>query len=154
YHVIFDASHNGSSLSIYWLGPIAALIAVLIGKALVSSSETREVSKGKLFLVVASIGFCFLLLLFGGNYTLFYKTNRALLTGDYQSVEGTVQDFVPMPPGGHSIESFEVNKISFRYGSGVGSVMFNSEWNRGSIHNGVQVRIAYSGEDILRVEVR
>lgn len=154
YHVIFDASQSNSEIAIFWLGPLAAIIPGLIGWSLFRSSDPKEAAKGKFFLLIAFLGFCFSLVLLVGKYNEHFQSKNALRTGDYQIVEGTVENFVPMPPGGHSTESFEVNKIPFRYGNGRGSVVFNSEWNRGYIHNGVQARIAYKGENILRVEVR
>ena len=69
-------------------------------------------------------------------------------------VEGTVEDFTPMPPGGHSIECFKVGKKSFQYGSGWGSIVFNSDSNHGYIHSSASVRITYRDEDILRVEIK
>jgi hypothetical protein len=32
-------------------------------------------------------------------------------------------------------------------------MVFNSEWNRGYIHEGAQLRISYKNGDILRIEV-
>lgn len=94
------------------------------------------------------------MLLLTASHSEYYQAKYALKTGDYQVAEGIVETFVPMPPGGHATESFEINKIPFRYRSGSGSVFFNSEWNRGYVHDGVQVRISYKDEHILRVEIR
>lgn len=41
--------------------------------------------------------------------------NHAYKQGEYQIVEGYVENFVPMPYTGHSHESFEVNGVSFSY---------------------------------------
>lgn len=68
--------------------------------------------------------------------------------------EGTVRDFKPMPRGGHSTESFTVNGKGFSYGAGWGSTAFNSEWNKGLIKEGSQVKIWYAGANILRIQVR
>jgi hypothetical protein len=126
----------------------------LIGWALKGSSDPKEALKGKMFLLISAVGFVFSLVLLLGHYSEYYGAKRALQTGDYQVIEGTVKNFVAMPPSGHSTESFDIDKTSFRYGSGRGSIVFNSEWNHGYIHNGVQARIAYKDEDILRIEVR
>lgn len=72
----------------------------------------------------------------------------------YSVTEGVVSDFIPMPPGGHSTERFVVNGVRFEYGSGWGSTTFNSEWNKGFIHNGVEARITYVGKEIIKVEVK
>lgn len=47
-----------------------------------------------------------------------------------------------------------VNDVRFEYGSGWGVTMFNSEWNKGLIHDGVEARITYVGKDIVKVEVK
>ena len=153
YHVVFDASRNSSELAIFALAPLGVLLAALIGWALKGSSDPKEALKGKMFLLFSAVGFVFSLVLLFGHYSEYYRAKKALRTRDYQVIEGTVENFVPMPPGGHSTESFDIDKTSFRYGSGRGSIVFNSEWNHGYIHNGVQVRIAYKDEDILRIEV-
>lgn len=63
-------------------------------------------------------------------------------------------NFIPMPPNGHSTESFNVSSSYFEYSSGWGSTSFNSEWNKGYIHNGAKVRITFLDKDILRVETQ
>ena len=105
-------------------------------------------------MAISGIGLAFSIVLAVGHYGEYHKAKKALETGDYQLSEGTVTDYVPMPPEGHSIESFKIGNTSFKYGSGWGSIVFKSEWNHGYIRNGSQVRISYKGEDILRVEVR
>jgi hypothetical protein len=78
----------------------------------------------------------------------------SLVHHDYSITEGVVTDFIPMPPGGHASKSFRIDGVNFSYGSGFGSTVFNSEWNNGAIHNGVEARISYRGPDILRIEVK
>ncbi len=154
YHVVFDASRNASELAIYALPPLGVLLAALIGWGFRGSSDPKEALKGKMFLLFAAVGLVFSLVLLVGNYSRYYRAKKALQAGDYQVIEGTVKNFVPMPSGGHSTETFDINKKSFRYGGGRGSIVFNSEWNHGYIHNGVQARIAYKDEDILRIEIK
>jgi hypothetical protein len=134
--------------------PIFALLPGLIGWALKDSDDPKEAFKGKFFLLLSGCGFALSLVLLIGNYAVYYRAKKALQIRDCQVVEGMVENFIPMPPGGHSIESFKVGQKSFQYGSGWGSTVLNSEWNHGYIHNGVEVRITYKDGDILRVEVR
>ena len=47
-----------------------------------------------------------------------------------------------------------LSTFRFEYGSGWGSTTFNSEWNKGFIHNGVEARITYVGKEIIKVEVK
>jgi hypothetical protein len=154
YQVAFDASQNYSQLFIWGLGPIFASIFFLIGWVLRQSTEKFERKKGVFFTAVSSA------LLAGSLLFLFAAANdlriakTALRSGRVKIAEGTIENFVPMPPGGHATESFIVDGTPFSYGSGWGSITFDSDWNTGFIHNGVQVRIAYRNGEILRIEVK
>lgn len=130
YRVVLDVSHNSSQLAIWVIIPLFALLPGLIGWARKGSSDPKEAFKGKFFMVISGCGFVFSLVLLTGRYAELHQAKKALQTRHYQVAEGTVVNFVPMPPGGHSIESFEVGKTSFQYGSGWGSIVFNSDWNR------------------------
>jgi hypothetical protein len=154
YHVVFDVSQNGSQLAIWFLIPLFALLPGLIGWALKNSGDPQSAFKGRFFILISGCGFAFSLVLLAGHWSNYHHAKKTLETRGYEIAEGAVRDFVPMPPGGHSIESFKVGDASFQYGSGWGSTIFNSEWNHGYIHNGAQVRITYSDGNILRVEVR
>jgi hypothetical protein len=154
YHVVFDASQNGSQLGIWAIIPLLALLPGLIGWAFKDSSDPKEALKGRFLLLISACGLALSLVFLVGRYGEYYQAKKALHTRDYQIVEGTVEGFVPMPPGGHSIERFKVGEKTFQYGSGWGSIVFNSEGNRGYIRNGAQVRISYLNEEILRVELR
>jgi hypothetical protein len=105
-------------------------------------------------LLISVCGFAVSPVFFIGRYGEYRQAKKALPTGNYQVAEGTVEDFSPMPPGGHSIESFKVGKNSFQYGSGWGSIVFNSDWNHGYIHSGATLRITYRDGDILRIAVK
>src|SRR5262245_32431394 len=113
YQVVFDASRNGSQLAIFLAAPIFALIFVMIGLALKNSIDPKEAIKGKFFLAISGVGFLLSLVLIAGNSAEYYQAKRALQTGNYKVVEGTVRNFVPMPPGGHSTESFDIGGTSF-----------------------------------------
>ena len=154
YHVVFDASRNGSQLVVCLLVSILALLPGLLGWSLMNSGKPEAELRGKFYVFVSVCAFAFSALFFLSEYAEFHEAKKALETGNYQTVEGTVTDFVPLPPGGHATESFKVGGTSFRYGSGWGSVIFNADWNHGYIRNGTHVRIAYQREKILRIEVR
>jgi len=154
YHVVFDVSQNSSQLVIFALIILFALLPGLIGWGLIGSSNATEAFKGKFFLLISFIGVALSLVALISVSWEYYDVRKALRTGNFQVAEGTIENFVPMPSGGHSTESFKVGTTSFAYGSGWGSIVFNSEWNHGFIRNGVQVRISYRDGDILRVETR
>jgi hypothetical protein len=154
YHVVFDASQNASQVGLFLFPPLFALVFGFIGWAVKNSGDPQWLAKGTFFMVISALGLGLSLVFLVSQLNKYHRAKKALETGNYQVAEGTVSDFVPMPPGGHSIEHFRVAGSAFQYGSGWGSVVFNSEWNRGDIRNGAQVRIAYSDGNILRVEVK
>lgn len=72
-------------------------------------------------------------------------------------VEGHVENFVPMPYGGHSSESFVVSGVTFRYSDfNVTDAFNNTASHGGPIRSDSYVRICYDPSDkaILRLEVR
>lgn len=154
YRTVFNASQNAFSLA--W-PPIIALFAgvfALIGWAIRQSDERVTRFKGIAFQCFGALGIIVGILCLVSNYVSMRSYTKALSNGDYSLEEGIVSDFVAMPPGGHAEESFRINKTMFSYGSGWGSLVFNSKWNRGFLRNGVRARITYRGEDILKVEIQ
>ena len=154
YHVVFDALQNGSQLAICLFIPLFLLVPGAVGWALKRSPDPHSVLKGKVFLFISIASFGVSLVVATISLVEYHQMKLALAEGDYQVTEGIVKEFVPMPPSGHPVENFRAGGASFHYGSGWDSVVFNSAWNRGYIHNGAQVRITHRGVDILRVEVK
>src|SRR5262245_53756421 len=154
YRVVFDISQNGNQLAILFLGPIGALLFSLVGWALRQTDDNDSRTRGTFFLVFSAAGGALSIFAILLSYAQFATLKHHLKTGRFKVAEGIVQDFVPMPPGGHATESFRVGDVNFRYGYGSSSTTFTSGWNQGYLHNGAQVRIAYDGGEILRVEVK
>jgi hypothetical protein len=151
YHTAFDVTRVGFQ---WWIPALIFIFASLLGTigwGLKTSADSRY--KGLLFQFVGGIGIVGALVFFIGIYAEYHSAMKALATHDYSVAEGVVTDFVPMPPGGHSTESFRIGDVRFRYGAGWGSTVFNSEWNTGFLRDGVRARITYRGEDILKVEI-
>jgi hypothetical protein len=153
YHVVFDVLQNGSQLAICLFIPLFLFIPGAVGCALKRSPGPDSLLKEKVFLFISIASFGVSLVAAMISFFEYHQMKLALAEGDYQVTEGIVTEFVPMPPNGRPIESFSVGGASFHYGSGWDSIGFNSAWNRGYIHNDVQVRITHRGVDILRVEV-
>jgi hypothetical protein len=154
YHVVFDALQNGSQLAICLFIPLFLLAPGAVGWTLARSTSPHPALKGKVFLFISIVSFGVSLTVATISFVQYHQMSLALADGDYQVTEGIVDEFVPMPPSGHPVESFRVGAASFHYGSGWDSIVFNSGRNRGYIHNGAQVRITHRGVDILRVEVK
>lgn len=89
-----------------------------------------------------------------GVADMYSRARQAYLNGDYQVVEGAVSNFHPMPYSGHQNESFSVNGVQFSYSDYVVSPCFNNTTSHGGpIGEGLRVRIAYSGDCILKLEI-
>ncbi|WP_407156239.1 hypothetical protein [Bradyrhizobium sp. STM 3557] len=72
-------------------------------------------------------------------------------------VEGQVEHFVPMPYGGHSVESFSVRGIRFSYSDYIVTGGFNNTASHGGpISAGSYVRICYDPANhvILQLDIR
>lgn len=82
-------------------------------------TEKKLKIKDYIFSLVVSVIF-----LFAGTYAsiAYFSTNVAYIeiyekykSGEYEIVEGTVENFHPMPEGGHDTEHFEVDGVYFEY---------------------------------------
>ena len=86
-------------------------LSTLIGRELpkkVAFPRTACIAFGCIAAVVVVIVF-----LFQGH--MYFKTVGAYQRGQYEVVEGYVENFDPMPYGGHTNESFEINDVYFEY---------------------------------------
>ncbi len=154
YRTVFDVTKVGFQ---WWLPLLIFIFGALfvgIGWAVRTSGDKDSLAKGTVFQIVGAVGVLGALGFFTSMYGEYRNGQKAFATHAYSISAGEVKDFVPMPPGGHATESFVVSGVRFEYGSGWGSTMFNSEWNKGFIHNGVEARITYVGKDIIKVEVK
>ncbi len=81
---------------------------------------------------------------------------RAMQDGSVGVVEGPVENFHPMPYGGHDSERFTVKGVRFAYSDYVVSPGFNQTSSHGGpIREGLPVRIHFDRVDnaILKLEV-
>ena len=80
-----------------------------------------------------------------GQIHMYNKIVKAYEQGHYQIVEGYVENFDPMPYGGHKQESFDINGVSFSYSDfSVQSGYHNAKSHDGVITgNGQHLKIGY-----------
>ena len=89
------------------------------------------------------------------TYSQYTKCVKAYRTQNYEIVEGSVEDFAPMPYQGHQDECFSVQSKRFCYSDYEIQPGFNrSASHGGPIRTGLPVRIAYYSGQILRLEIR
>ncbi|MEE2733508.1 MAG: hypothetical protein VYA55_21990 [Pseudomonadota bacterium] len=74
--------------------------------------------------------------------------------GNFNVIEGKVENFDPMPAEGHKMESFTVKGVKFEYSDFMVTPGFHNAASRGGpIKEGLPVRISYIGNTILKLEV-
>ena len=156
YRLVYDVTTRPPELWFAGMGLLFVGIGVLLWRfrhRLTGSSVRRTVFPA-LFLgfavmwtTVASVS------VIGGHVS----ATRALRDGTAQVVEGTVEDFHPMPASGHDTERFTVKGVRFEYSDFIVTAGFNNTSSHGGpMRPGLPVRIHYVGDKrpvILKLEV-
>jgi hypothetical protein len=150
YTVVYDTlqqAYDWTWASIGVVGIVVGVIAILAPRLmrppLVKSLRYTQIV-GSLILAFACVWTIAVLAITRSTSTR-YQT--VLQEGRYRIVEGTIQDFVPMPPEGHALEHFTVNGVPFAYSDFVHTGAFNQTSTYGGpIRPGLNVRIYYVNE--------
>jgi hypothetical protein len=80
--------------------------------------------------------------------------SEAVAQGYVKVVEGPVEKFHPMPASGHDTERFCVQNACFSYSDYAITFGFNNTSSHGGpIRAGLQVRVTYVGDTIVKLEV-
>jgi hypothetical protein len=133
------------------------LIFVVIGIAFVLVGKKWPSQKGAkitgyFMLIFASL---WTVLAFTSTFAQYRKCTEAYRVGHYAVAEGYVENFHPMPYEGHQDECFSVQSERFCYSDyGVQAGFNQSASHGGPIRQRLPVRVAYYGDQILRLEVR
>jgi hypothetical protein len=141
-------------LSFPWFSMLPPCLMIAVGCTLIrfNGGQQLRLAVGYIFVIFCS----FMIVLV--NLVLipkFYEARHAYLSGDSSIVEGTVEDFHPMPALGVADESFSVNGRKFSYNVLEPTPCFhNLPPHRGPIHSGMQVRIYFKDWCIQQVDVR
>jgi hypothetical protein len=153
YVTVFDISQQAPD----WWFPAAGLLFLAVGIVLVKFIAKHEGHKnarlvGWYMIVFASFWTLIVSAAMYSNYSDFLGAYR---TGRYSLVEGTVQNFHPMPYSGHSEECFRVANERFCYSDyGIDPGFRQTASHGGPVREGFPVRIAYYQGRILRLEIR
>jgi hypothetical protein len=140
-----------------WWFPAFGLIFVLMGA--VSVWIGRRWPSQKLMKITGYFGLVFaslwVLLAFGSTFSEYRQCVDAYRSGNYAVVEGQVENFRPMPYEGHQDECFSVRNKRFCYSDyGIQAGFNQSASHGGPVREGLPVRIAYSNDQILRLQIR
>lgn len=121
--LVFDESHKWS----HWFYPwLAGGVVRLFGGYLLFRYARREWVGWFAWFVVVLVWASS-----SGRVSEHLAIQRALVSGSYSVVDGTVENFHPMPHHGHSNERFEVKGIRFVYSDFIGTECFNNTTSHG-----------------------
>lgn len=163
YKIAFDLGHqpttwDGGVIPLFIL-PVIGLVLVIVPQKTIDQilPNGPKGMAGKLF-----AWFFFLFTSFvAGSWLLGHEEQVSTLTaaektGQLSVVEGCLQHFHAMPQTGHDEEKIEVDGHVFTYSDyDLSTGGFNTtESHGGPIHADSRVRLAFSGDVIVRVEVQ
>ena len=165
YLVVFIATEKEPHLSfiiipfVLFLVGMGMLVYVIRGRRRVQLKGPALLIFPLLFTVFAAV---MTLITTANFFTSKTQTSGILANNDFKVVEGVIENFKPMPYGGHNSESFTVRGVYFEfsdYSSYAGINSFNQTASHGGPirNNGQKVRLTYvsltNGDNlILKVE--
>ena len=115
---------------------------------IVCESQNRKLNT-KFVNLFCLIGIVFVIFLSSialiGQLDMYNKIVVAYSQGEYQIVEGYVENFDPMPYSGHKNESFEINGVKFSYSDYNEHPGYNNAKSHGGVieGNGQYLKIGY-----------
>lgn len=156
YQVVFEIASGGlGSLSF----ALPGLLFVGIGYLLIKNRERLSKNRPKWFVTA----FSWFFFSFAVLWTLIaglgigvqqYQLRKSYAQGNFNIVEGAVENFDPMPYEGHKSETFTVDGVKFSYSDYQVTPGFNNATSHGGpIQEGLPVRISYIGNTIVKLEV-
>ena len=107
----------------------------------------------EIYKVISAFGFCFLLVyngvLIANSLNMHKKIAKQYEIGNYEIVEGLVENFEPMPYEGHGDESFEINGVEFSYSDYRKICGYNNAKSHGGVieGDGQHLKIGYIDYD-------
>jgi hypothetical protein len=160
FNVVYDAANQGYPA---WHLNGIGLVLVCVGLMLVLAPDLmqRLLPRGLQGTARRIFSWFFLFAALFGAFVTFRGTTQpyeatAAASRDhrYRVVEGRVTDFVAMPYTGHALESFVAGGRKFSYSDYILTGCFNKTSSHGGpIRSGLSVRISYTGNCIVRLEV-
>lgn len=116
--VLYEVSFRFEPMTLI---PVVMLVILLaLPKIIQKSYQDKNVALNMKFIKVFCLccGFfivCFSAIAFLFQFYMYKKTVGAYRRGAYETVEGYVENFHPMPYAGHDRESFEIDGVKFFY---------------------------------------
>lgn len=151
-HIVYDFANR--SISLGFLGPLpfigVGLFIYYYHKGIKNDSEamyrlhTRKngMILGLAMVIFLSIGFIITTI---EGFTNYFHAKSIYDNHNFKTVEGTVENYHPMPLGGHDTERFDVNGVHFEFRDydGTDYEYNNAAVNGGAIEKNLYVKISY-----------
>lgn len=137
-------------------GLLSTLLAViiLIVAMMLKKKPTRLNWFDWLMFVVIAFGVLWSSIAWRDTHNAYVTLRKDLVSGRCQVIEGIVEDFHPVTPGGVYHEYFYVNGVKFDYSDYIETPGFHQTQKQGGpIRPGLRVRIHYKDGVIARLEI-
>lgn len=146
--ILYEVSYQFDFLQ---LMPIVLLIfGILLPKNIIKSYETHGEKINKAFVKFFSLTFSIIASVFVVITVIleivsYNKIIVAYRSGNYNIVEGYVENYSPMPYEGHSDEYFTINNIKFSYSDYEITQGYHNAASHGGVitHNGQHLKLRY-----------
>lgn len=158
YYVVFDILSSGYKA---WLFPAVGLFFIVMGvfavifRHKIFPPDVKATKSNRLFpFMFLSFGILWTIDAFYSTYSEYLYLIDSVKKGYVEIVEGSVNNFEPMPLGGHKKEKFCVQNTCFQYSDfNVTNGFNNATVNGGPIKEGLLVRVSYVGDVIVKLEI-
>lgn len=152
--VIFDATTQAFPWEPIWVATGAFVFGgVLLLLKKLKWRHAWSTGAGVLFMVMAVLW----MVIAVAQWQMAHRDHvNALASGRYQVVQGTVEDFRPMPKDGSAEESFTISGQTFSYSDydklDPSTCFHQTASGGGPVHEGMRLRIKYVDKCILQIE--
>lgn len=151
YEVVYSSSYTNMPAFIYIYLPIVITAAVIFIILLINKSKILSNPKVNRIIIITLV----FALLFGIENAYSYISNiNSLEVGDYELLEGKVENFSPASASKKGYESFQVNGKTFLYANGLLTGGLSHSIEDSGVKNGSLVKVYYRHDAILRIEVK
>ncbi len=148
-NVLYEVSSK-FDFSIFTIPVIMVIVMLAFPWIIKKSYEAKDIKVEtkiiKLFCLAGILFVAFLsAIILIAQLDMYNKTVGAYSRGEYQIVEGYVENFDPMPYSGHADESFEINGVKFSYSDYNIHTGYNNTKSHGGVikENGQHLKIGY-----------
>jgi hypothetical protein len=152
YHTVFSVLQQSVPLAPLAIPPFIALAATFILGYAVWKRQAPVLPALLVWLLILGAVYA----ISGGSAVrdMYAKPKQDFRAGNFKVIEGRVANFHPMRPQGHEMETLSVGGVRFSYSDFILTGCFNNTASHGGpLREGLPVRISYTDNCILKLEV-